>query len=116
MEKAIGHKIKVLRKSLGLTQNELAENIGIARATLSGYENQISQPDIETLKKIAIFFSVSTDYLLGLEDNAPNNEDFLRELLYWGKQLNGLNRSIIRGKIAELIKEQNIEHSQEKNS
>lgn len=115
MEQLIGDKIKVLRKSFGLTQKELAENVGIARATLSGYEKQTSQPDIETLKKLASFFSVSTDYLLGLEDAAPSGEDFLRELLYLGKKLNGLNRTIIRGKMAELIKEQNIDHSQEKN-
>lgn len=116
MEQFIGNKIKVLRKSFGLTQKELADKIGIARATLSGYEKQTSQPDIETLKKLAHFFSVSTDFLLGLEYSTPNGEDFMRDFLYYGKQLNGLNRAIIIGKMAELVKEQNIKHSEEKDT
>lgn len=56
MELFIGNKIKTSRKSYGLTQKELADKIGIARAALSSYEKQTSQPDIETLKKLVCFF------------------------------------------------------------
>ncbi|MGN0438301.1 MAG: helix-turn-helix domain-containing protein [Lachnospiraceae bacterium] len=114
MDQFIGKKIRDLRKSLGLTQTDLAESIGIARTTLIGYENQTSQPDIETLKRLASFFSVTTDYLLGLENLELNNDDFIKELLYLGKQLNTLNRAVIRGKMAELIKEQQ-QQGEEKN-
>ena len=56
MDLIIGNKIKVLRKNLGLTQKELAAQIGIAQQTLGGYEKNKSQPDIETLKRLATFF------------------------------------------------------------
>lgn len=114
MDINVGIKIKELRKSLGLTQKELAKKIGIAQQTLCGYERLSSQPDIETLKKIAIFFSVSTDYLLGLEDNLPNSDNYYNELLSMGSKLNPINRKILIGNIAQMIKEQDIDANSSK--
>lgn len=99
-------RLKNLRKSFRLTQKELANQLGIARPTLSGYENMISQPDLETLRKYAEFFCVTTDYLLGLEDNPSQNDEFLEKLLIYGRKLNGFNRDIIIGTMASMIKEQ----------
>ena len=60
-----GHRIAKLREKRGLTQGNLAEKIGISRASLSHYETNRREPDYDTLEKIADFFNVSVDYLLG---------------------------------------------------
>nr|WP_082111967.1 helix-turn-helix transcriptional regulator [Shouchella clausii] len=62
-----GDRIAQLRTRHKLTQAELAEKIGITRASLSHYEKNRREPDYETLKRIADFFDVSTDYILGRE-------------------------------------------------
>lgn len=62
----IGKKITELRHARGLTQQNVADGIGVSRATYAHYEIDRREPDNNTLIKIAGFFNVSTDYLLGL--------------------------------------------------
>lgn len=70
-----GTRIISLRKSKDLTQTELAEKIGLSRSALSLYELEKREPDIDTVKKIATYFGVSIDYLLGNIDHpTPNAE------------------------------------------
>ena len=57
-------KLKKLRKKKRLTQEQLAEQIDVARTTYSSYEQGRREPDNETLIRIADFFNVSLDYLL----------------------------------------------------
>lgn len=56
---------KRLRTSSKLTQAEMALKLGVSKSTISMYENGNREPDFETLEKIADFFNVDTDYLLG---------------------------------------------------
>ena len=56
---------KRLRTSSRLTQAEMAEKLGISRSTIGMYETGAREPDFETLERIADFFNVDTDYLLG---------------------------------------------------
>lgn len=63
--KTCGLRISELRESKNMTQEELAKHLGITRASLSHYETSRREPDIETLNKIADFFQVSVDYLMG---------------------------------------------------
>lgn len=72
MEKC-GDKIAYLREKRGLTQEDLSNRLGISRASLSHYETNRRQPDYETLRNIANFFDISTDYLLG-RTNDPHME------------------------------------------
>lgn len=58
-------RLTLLRKSKKLTQVELAKILGISRGALSMYEIGQREPDFATLKRIADFFNVSADYLLG---------------------------------------------------
>ena len=51
-----------------LSMKELAKEINTSDAAISNWENNINEPKTTYLKVIAIYFSVSTDYLLGLED------------------------------------------------
>lgn len=69
--KMIGERIAQLRESRKMTQEELAKKIGISRASLSHYEKNRREPDYEVLQRIADYFHVSMDYLMGRIDN-PN--------------------------------------------
>ncbi len=59
----IGNKIKELRKSRGITQEQLAESIGISFQAVSKWENNIAFPDITLLPVLARYFDVSMDTL-----------------------------------------------------
>lgn len=66
------NRIGELRSKNGIMQSELASYLGVAPSTLSGYEKEKTQADIETYKKIADYFKVSLDYLFGgPEDPEP---------------------------------------------
>ena len=71
-----GRKLKNLREKKGLLQKELGDKLNISASTIGMYEQDRRDPDFETLKKIANFFNVTTDYLL---DNI-NNTDMDEEL------------------------------------
>lgn len=66
-----GDRLKQLRNEKKLSQQELADKLEINRSTYARYETSATQPDYETLQKLADFFDVSIDYLLGRTDN-PN--------------------------------------------
>ena len=66
----LGEKIKYLRKQKKITQEELAKTIGAVRGTLANWEIDVASPDKEMLIKIADFFKVTTDYLLGREEKS----------------------------------------------
>ena len=63
-----GSRIKSLRISYNFSQVQLAQQLSVSKQTVSNWENGYIQPSIDILIRIAQFFSVSTDYLLGLDD------------------------------------------------
>ena len=58
-------RLKELRESKGLTQKEVAEIIGYSEVSYARYENGKREPDISTLCKLANYFNVTVDYLIG---------------------------------------------------
>ena len=62
-------QLKILRKQKGLYQKDVATFLGVDRTTYVKYENGVSEPDNDTLVKLAELFNVSVDYLLGRETN-----------------------------------------------
>ena len=62
-----GNKLKELRTQSGLTQQELTVKLGVTKSVVSYYELQERYPSPEILMRIAREFSVSTDYLLGIQ-------------------------------------------------
>ena len=65
-----GSKLKTLRKKSGMTQTDLARRLNITKSVVSYYENQERVPSPDVLVRLADIFNVSTDYLLG-----RNNEN-----------------------------------------
>jgi len=64
----LNETIRELRQNRGISQVTLAEALGVTKQSVSNWENDNIQPSIEMLVKIAKYFSVSTDYLLGLTE------------------------------------------------
>ena len=69
----IGNKIENLRKKKKISQEKLAELLGISRQTLSNYENDITSPDLNQAKKICEIFDASLDELIG-NDNTVSSK------------------------------------------
>ena len=65
-------RLRELRKDKGLRQVDLAQILGISPQSLGYYENQVNKPDPDMLIKIANYFNVTIDYLLGREDDFGN--------------------------------------------
>lgn len=61
----IGERIKELRKSKKMSQSELGKFIGVSQTTVTAWENGRAEPSSSYVAKLATFFNVSTDYLLG---------------------------------------------------
>lgn len=61
----LSKNIKIYRRALGLTQEELANKLYGKKSLISNYENGYSTPDIETLIKLADIFEISLDELVG---------------------------------------------------
>lgn len=57
-------RIRELRKVKGLSQEELAEKLGVSRQAISKWESELSVPDIDKIISLSDYFEVSTDYLL----------------------------------------------------
>lgn len=83
MEESIydfGMRLKKLREEKNLTQKQVGEIVGVKEASISGYERNVGEPKLSTLRRLAFLFGVSTDYLLGIEkrrafhvDDVPEN-------------------------------------------
>lgn len=68
-----GDRLRALREAQGLTQEELALEVGSSEPQIWRYEKSENEPRADVLMRIAQFFNVSADYLLGLTDNSAMN-------------------------------------------
>lgn len=67
MKKTLNENIKYLRQQSGMNQVEFAKKMSVTKQCVSNWENDNVLPSIEMLVRIAKYFNVSTDYLLGIE-------------------------------------------------
>lgn len=79
MNGVLNENIKKLRTARGLNQVEFAKALSVTKQCVSNWENDNVLPSIEMLVKIADFFSVSTDYLLGRTATCVLSTDGLTE-------------------------------------
>ena len=68
MKIILGQRLKELREEKGLTQKEIAEKFQIHSVTYLHYEKAQREPPLSLLADFAVFFGVSVEYLLGLEN------------------------------------------------
>lgn len=78
---SFGDNLRTLIEERNLTQKELAKQLNLAPSTMGSYVQNTREPDFNTLKMIADYFGVSTDYLLDFNSNqtfSPQENDLLR--------------------------------------
>ena len=85
----LNENIKALRKTKGLTQDELAIRLNVVRQTVSKWEKGLSVPDAEMLQRIAEVFEVDVSQLLGSPINQNENVDIIAE------QLSRINEQLV---------------------
>lgn len=66
--KIFAERLRDLRVQREMSMKQLAKALNTTDAAISNWENNINEPKITYLRTIAIYFGVTTDYLLGLED------------------------------------------------
>lgn len=67
--KGFGERLLELRRAVGLTQKQVADELGIHSVTYLHYEKDQREPPLDTVVRIAAFYDVTTDYLLGVEQS-----------------------------------------------
>ena len=112
----MGNRLRILRKTRNLTQEVVSSELGISQQTLSRCEIDITTLQIDLLYKIAQYYNVSTDYILGLSDNKWTTEQnilvnqfFLKyqDIFEAFEALDDYDKELIRGLIAQMKKIKN---------
>lgn len=62
-------KLKFARKSKNLSQQDVANALGITRSCYANYEQGLREPNIDIIKQLCVFLDMSADYFVGLNDN-----------------------------------------------
>lgn len=88
-----GSRIQALRRSSHLKQDQLAEKIGVSTSAIGMYEQGRREPSYEVLIKIATYFGVTTDYLIGINDDKPSDEYILGDRIKFLRKRAGLTQS-----------------------
>ncbi len=102
MQIKLNENIKKYRKSMNLTQEELAEAFGVTVGAVSKWESGSNVPDILTLMQLADFFSISVDVLLGYSMSSKNVQDIsdrLHALLHddkYDEAVNEAEKALVR--------------------
>lgn len=80
--------MRALRKGKGLTQQDVANALGVSRQTVDNYERNVTEANYEMLRRLAAIYGVTIDYLLGVTDNPVRRrtitddwEDLLLDLI-----------------------------------
>lgn len=92
----LGIKLRLLREERGKTQDEVSNILNIARGTYAHYELGKRSPDYDTLKKLADFFGVSTDYLLDRTEKRDSPKNGLDTKAYHNLDIDGLPEEAIK--------------------
>jgi len=73
---SFGKRIKRLREDKGVRQEDIGKMFNVSKSAVSQWENDIRTPDMDIIIKLADYFDVSTDYLLGrTDDPSPKQDD-----------------------------------------
>ena len=78
----IADRILYLRKSKGISQEELADKVGVSRQAVSKWESEQSMPDVEKIIIMSDYFNVTTDYILKGIEVVENKEEKSKEFIF----------------------------------
>jgi transcriptional regulator with XRE-family HTH domain len=108
-EMAFPDKLAALRKERGLTQQQLADRVGVHVIQIRRYERSASQPTLEVIRQIALALSVSADALIfDQEERGPDEE--LRLKFEAVRAMTDEDKRIIASLLDAYIKKHQIEH------
>ena len=91
----IGAKLKKARLQAGMTQEQVAESLGVSRQTISNWETEKTYPDIISVIKLSDLYAVSLDHLLKEEQPMSNYIEYLEESTNVVNSKNKLSRQLI---------------------
>lgn len=74
-----GDRLREARVNKGLTQEQLAKKIGVAKSTLAGYEKGNREPDVFKIKKIIEALGIDAEYLLDIKKSSPAQDELDEE-------------------------------------
>ncbi|WP_075780204.1 helix-turn-helix domain-containing protein [Marinitoga sp. 1137] len=86
-------RLKQLREEKGISQRQLARDLNFSSAAVSLYESGQREPTLTALEKLAKYFNVSLDYLIGLTDKDNELPDFVKEQITKIDELKSLKLS-----------------------
>lgn len=89
-----GKRLRELRKAKKLTQAELGKIINVTKVSISGYESGDRTPDTDNLRRLADYFGVTSDYLLGRSDNPELTAKDEKDI---AKRMEKIKRDLIEG-------------------
>lgn len=101
--------LQLLRKSRKLKQSDVADAIGVPVSTYGCWENDISQPNMEAMKKLANFFDVSVDIIIDRTNYSLQqlNDDIEKQKEKWLSTLTPLQQSLIESILKLNVLQQN---------
>ena len=87
----IADRIQYLRKQKGLSQEELADKIGVSRQAVSKWESEQSTPDLDKIIVMSDLFEVTTDYILkGIEPVSTTSKKTIKTLYFGRSRIHAL--------------------------
>jgi len=102
-------RLKILRETRNMSQQRLAAELNVTQAMVSKYELGTSEPDIDTIKRIAVFFNVSSDYLLEISEDKislPSNlSEEEKDVLFGFKRLDSIQKAKLQAYLQGLLQE-----------
>ena len=108
-------RLRDARRNAAISQKDLAAKIGVSRSTVAMWENEMSQPDHDSLRKISSALNVSIDYLLGNENNKSEDvtfDDFTYAMHNEAEALSDADKEMLLT-MARMMKEKLMKENQE---
>ena len=79
-------RLKKLREEKGLTQSQLAEDLGVTKGTISVWERAIRKPDFDTMNKIVSYFDTTLAFLIGTTDERGGYDNCEEYAAKWAEE------------------------------
>lgn len=82
--KTLGDRLKYARECKGVSQLQVSKDLGINNKSLSGYERNVAEPDIELLKKLSNYYNMDINYIIGDAKEDIYKNSLIEELKKYG--------------------------------